>query len=142
MRSMVLLPTMMSNPIEQILCLLSAQRKRVYRNSSGLFFKQWHPAVQFVLADWTLDIAWRAVWWWASSVAALTVAAWSWTRNIILPNRGPERAQLDRDIDRLRPASRRHGAGANHQRQLSQSACADNRSVRSGRSRGYLRSSD
>jgi hypothetical protein len=31
---MVLLPTMMSNPIEQILCLLSARRKRVYRNSS------------------------------------------------------------------------------------------------------------
>jgi hypothetical protein len=66
---------MMSNPIEQILCLLSARRKRVYRNSGGLFFKQWHPVVQIVLADWTVNIAWRAVWWWASSVAALTVAA-------------------------------------------------------------------
>jgi hypothetical protein len=35
-------------PIEQILCLLSARRKRVYRNSSGLFFKQWpRGAIRF-----------------------------------------------------------------------------------------------
>jgi hypothetical protein len=33
-----------------------------------------------------------------------------------LADRGPERAQLDRDIDRLSAASRRHGAGADHQR--------------------------
>src|SRR5215469_8076132 len=59
-----------------------------------------------------------------------------------LANRGPERAQLDRDIDRLSAASRRHGAGADHQRQLPQSTCAYNRAVRCRRSGGYLRSSD
>src|SRR5262245_54903181 len=76
-----------------------------------------------------------------ASVAALTVAVKLDAQHYPAQSR-TERAQLDRDIDRLRPASRRHGAGANHQRQLSQSACADNRAVRSGRSRGYLRSSD
>src|SRR5262245_15919699 len=59
-----------------------------------------------------------------------------------LANRGPERAQLDRDIDRLSAASRRHGAGADHQRQLPQSTGTHNRAVRCRRSGGYLRSSD
>src|SRR5262249_45925310 len=54
-----------------------------------------------------------------------------------LADRGPERAQLDRDIDRLIAASRRHGAGADHQRQLPQSTCAHNRAVRCRRSGGY-----
>src|SRR5215471_20165275 len=47
-----------------------------------------------------------------------------------LANRGPERAQLDRDIDRLSAASRRHGAGADHEGQLPQPTCAYNRAVR------------
>src|SRR5215472_15278908 len=59
-----------------------------------------------------------------------------------LANRGPERAQLDRDIDRLSAASRRHGAGADHEGQLPQSTCEYNRAVRCRRSGGYLRSSD
>src|SRR5215469_3836191 len=41
-----------------------------------------------------------------------------------LANRGGERAQQDRDIDRLSAASRRHGAGADHQRRLPQSTRA------------------
>src|SRR5262249_24012267 len=57
-------------------------------------------------------------------------------------HRGPERAQLDREIERISAASRRHGAGADYQRQLPQSTCAHNRAVRCRRSGGYLRSSD
>src|SRR5215510_13764884 len=49
---------------------------------------------------------------------------------------------MDRNSDRLSAACRRHGAGADQQRRLSQSACADDRAVRSRRSGRHLRPPD
>jgi len=52
-------------------------------------------------------------------VSALRPEAWATIRLI-----EAKRAQMDRNIDRLGAACRRHGAGADQQRRLSQSACA------------------